>query len=264
MTKYSYQEDLLFLEWQARIFENEPDADFVPDGMLYRGEIEFNKEGLGYIRGVGDAAARWDRAEKRIVIITKDLYDDEVWDIRVETGRDSNTGQFTVKTDNRRIMHNLTLWSHALLNSSAGNPILDYDMTPTWDELREFYESAPIVRMNCKKTLGERECKNTVLHAHLKTYADLILRQISLYDADIILCCGGSSAIKNFVKKYYLQDLERITSDGWMNYSPSTNKLVVDSYHPSARSSPRTIYEPMMKDMSAFLVKYPEFIKPHR
>ena len=138
-------------------------------------------------------------------------------------------------------------------------------MTPSWDELREYYETAPIARVNCKKTVGSEKCPNGVLQKHLETYCDLLLKQIDLYDADVILCCGGSNLIKDFIKKAYLPDLEKVKETDWMYYSKSTNKLVVNSYHPSypGRSS-EDIYESMMSDMQKFLDQFPIFTKAHR
>ena len=51
-----------------------------------------------------------------------------------------------------------------------------------------------------------------------------------MYDADIILCCGGRSAIKEFVNRYYLTDLQLFSKDDvWIYYSSSTRKEVIGS-----------------------------------
>jgi hypothetical protein len=85
-----------------------------------------------------------------------------------------------------------------------------------------------------------------------------------MYDADIILCCGGSGLIKDFVKRNYLLDLQKISESGWVYYSPSRNKVVIDSYHPSCRYSTKSMYEDMMDDMNKFLDNYAEFLNKHR
>jgi hypothetical protein len=267
MRKYLDKENALFEEWQDRIRENEPVADFAPDGILYRGPIEFNDNGTGYKpRTVGNSAIQWDTAPKRLLILTKDLYDtDGGWDIRYDTGRVWDAGMFVVRTSRARFYSNLTLWSYALLDASAGNPIDEFDMTPSWDELREFYETAPIARVNCKKTVGADTCPYDVLRKHLETYGDLLQRQIGMYDADIILCCGGSDLIKDFVKKTYLPDLENVEETDWMYYSKSRNKLVVNNYHPSYPGCTyENMYEAMMREMRIFLERFPEFTKPGR
>ena len=267
MNRYYKIEEALFEEWQNRILENEPEADFAPDGMLYRGKIEFNDNGVGYKpRTLGNAAQQWDNAPKRLLILTKDLNDNEGgWDIRYDTGRVYDAGKFKVRTSLLRFYTNMTLWAYALLDAAEGNPIDVYDMTPSWDQLREHYETAPIARVNCKKTVGTEKCPNSLLRDHLKTYGDLLLKQIEMYDADIILCCGGSNLIKDFVKETYLPDLEVVIDTDWIYYSKSRNKLVVNSYHPSYPGcTPEHMYESMMGDMGKFINQCPEFTKPHR
>jgi uracil-DNA glycosylase len=119
--------------------------------------------------------------------------------------------------------------------------------------------------VNCKKTVGSEKCPNAVLRKHLETYGDLLQEQIALYDADIILCCGGSDLIKDFIKEKYLPDLEAVEGTDWMYFSRSTNKLVVNSYHPSYMGcSPEKIYESMMWGMKKFLEQFPTFTKSDR
>jgi hypothetical protein len=261
------EEKALFEEWQTRVHKNEPKAEFAPDGILFRGPIEFNEDGTGYKpRTIGNSSEQWDRATKRLLILTKDLHDsDGAWDIRYDTGRVWDAGKYVVKTSRARFYANLTLWSYALLDACEGNPIDIYDMTPSWDELREFYETAPIARVNCKKTLGGKSCPKSELRNHLEIYGDLLQRQMILYDADIILCCGGSDLIKDFVKNSYLPDLTKVEDTECLYYSPSGKKLVINSYHPSYPGcSTESMYEAMMKDMKIFLDRYPEFTKPSR
>ena len=90
------------------------------------------------------------------------------------------------------------------------------------------------------------------------------MEQIEMYDADVILCCGGGGVIRDFVKRCYLPDLVRFSDDGWVWYSPSTRKVVVDSYHPSVLKNKREMYEQMMADLRAFLAEYPEFKRERR
>lgn len=262
MSKYFEKENVLFKEeWSVRLKTNEPDADFVPDGLLYRGPA--TSDGKYWRRNIGNESRQWDTASKRLLILTKDLNDEDAWDIREEMGRLNFTGG-QIRTCRSFFYSNLTLWSYALINASDGNEIADYEMTPSWDELREFYETAPIARVNCKKSLGKSSCPANLLNMHLHTYGDLLLRQIEMYDADIILCCGGNGLIKDFIAEKYLQDLEQISEEGWMYFSPLHNKLVVNSLHPSYKKSKEWSYQEMMKDMKRFLNKYPDFTKPHR
>lgn len=256
MDKYYEKEEALFKRWEARINENETNPDFAPDGMLYRGEITYvaNQDGTGYwSRSRGPEAMQWDSAARRLLILTKDLYDDCAWDIREETGRLNDTGKDSIKTNVRYFYPNLTLWAYAILNALSGNDITEYEMTPSWDKLREFYETAPISRVNCKKTVGGSRCLDNVLKHHLDAYGDLLLEQIRIYDADIILCCGGSGMIKDYVIENYMDDFKPVSKAKWVYHSASSNKILIDSYHPSSFSSKKRMYDEMMNDVKLFL-----------
>ena len=259
MTTYKEREEELFARWMeaCRVKDGiNPEEDFAYDGILFRGELEL-LNGC-WIRHSGNETELWNSAPCRLLILTKDTTrDGGQEDVREETALKNNIGER--KEAAAGIYRNLTLWSYALLNAVQGGEITEYDRTPNWDELREHYASAPIARVNCKKEIGENSCPNNLLKAHIERYADLLEEQIKMYDADIILCCGGSGIIKDFVKEAYLTDLEQFSDSGWVNFSPSTKKIVIDSFHPMVREVRQNIYEEMMTDLKLFLDTHPEY-----
>lgn len=259
MQTYHEREDALFLEWRARLGADNPTAEFAEDGLLYRGEISY-EDGC-WTREYGDEGERWNTARRKLLILTKDLNDcDGGWDIREETGRLNGTGEDNVITCRKYIYPNMLIWAYALLNASEGKVVTQFS-DPDWDELRVFYETAPIVRINCKKEVGTAACPNILLKAHLDNYRDLLSRQISMYDANVILCCGGSGMIKDFLKDNCLPDLERFSDVGrWVYFSREKRVLVIDGVHPTSRTTSRkNLYEWMMSDVQNFMNDYPEF-----
>ena len=67
MNKYYAMEEELLERWKNRLRENDSKSDFVPDGMLYRGEINYvsNHDSTGYwTRARGNEASQWDAAAK--------------------------------------------------------------------------------------------------------------------------------------------------------------------------------------------------------
>lgn len=225
---------------------NHNDAESLcTDGLLFRGTISY-KNGF-WSRVKGDEERKWEEAARRLLILAKDLNDDEGWDIRQETGR-YNEVAFSYE---RAISFykNLRMWSYLVLTGRAGQ-------MPSFKEARDmnvagpFYESAPIARVNCKKQVGSGSISDAVLMSYLDTYTPLLKEQIALYDADIIYCCGFSSdrnIILDFVRSHYLTDLVPVPgTDGWIYYSPSTNKMAINSYHPSARIG----YEDTYRDLA--------------
>ena len=264
MTTYKEREEELFARWMeaCRVKDGiNPEEDFAYDGILFRGELELLNG--RWIRHSGNETELWDNATCRLLILTKDTTrNGGQEDIREEAALKNNIGDR--KEPAAGMYRNLTLWSYALLNAVQGGEIVEYNQTPCWDELREHYASAPIARVNCKKEIGESSIRDEVLKAHIERYADLLQEQIAMYDADIILCCGGGGIIKDFVKNTYLPDLEKFSDAGWVYFSPSTQKIVIDSYHPSYPKSHKDIelyYEQMMADLKAFLRIHPEYHK---
>ena len=254
MTRYKDREEALFARWMQAYKEIDginPEEDFAFDGLLYRGEFKL-VDGC-WERQTGNESELWDNAPYRLLVLTKDTTrNGGLDDMRIETGRANHTGGNVVSAGNN-FYRNLALWSYALLNAMQGGKIERYNNTPDWDRLREYYESLPIARINCKKQIGESSIADSLLKSHIEKYAVFLKEQIAMYDANIILCCGGRGIIKEFVNSHYLPDLVKFSTAGWIYYSPSTSKVVIDSYHPSALKSMESMYDEMMADLSEFL-----------
>lgn len=228
------KEDLIYQEIE-RIAKANNDADeLTRDGLLFRGRIEYS-EGCWH-RSSGDEEARWNNAKGRLLILTKDVNDEEAWDIREETGR-MNGSDVLQYTKCISFYKRLRMFSYGILNSTP-------DGFPPFSEARNmnisgpFYEEAPIARMNLKKQVGGSRISNAVLRKYMETYKNPIMEQMKLYDANIVFCAGcskdGYSIILNFVKDNYLHDLEVVDGTGeWIYHSPKRGKIVINSFHPS-------------------------------
>lgn len=233
-TNIHRKEEAIQSVWLKMAEANSDAESRCTDGLLFRGPISYAD---GYwSRKKGEEETLWRNAPRKLLILTKDLNDDEGWDVRQETGR-YNEIAFSYE---RAISFykNLRMWSYLMLKGEIGN-IPSFKDARNMNIVGPFYETAPIARVNCKKQVGGGSISDTLLMQYLETYAEPLMQQIRLYDADIIYCCGFSNdrnIIMDFVWAHYLTDLESVpNTDGWFYYSPSTGKLVVNSYHPSAR-----------------------------
>ena len=261
MIDYRAFEEQLFTKWQFRSQEMEDGDEFVPDGLLYRGDFFYDEWG-NWERRPGDEVEKWTYCPMRLLIITKDLNDEEPWDIRAETGRKNSSGKENVIIS-ASFYKNLMRWAYGLLIVNEGKAIPSFEAVNQQDVYQPFYDEKPIARINCKKQLGGSSISPQKLKSYLNRYQDLLLEQIRFYDADILLCCGGSDLIKDFIQENYLPDLVYVND--WMYYSISTNKLVVNSWHPCYRNDThQNMYEEMMANYGDFLGKYPQFIYNHR
>lgn len=238
-------EDALFAEWRRRSVANGDGSEIAADGLLNRGRFVY-RDGY-WSREPGDEERIWKSAARRVLILTKDLNDDEAWDIRCETGRKNFSGEGNV-TVSAQFHKNLMRWVYGLLTMDTHGRAKPFAEADRQEAYRPFYDMAPVARVNCKKQVGTSSISTPMLQAFMERYKDLLLRQIDAYDANILLCCGGSGAIKDFVAQNYLTDL--VQKNYWAYYSPSRRKIVIDSWHPSYTGlTHEKMYEDMMENV---------------
>lgn len=240
---YKQFEDILFAEWRKRSVANGDGNELAPDGLLYRGRFVYND---GYwSREPGNEDVIWERAKRRVLILTKDLNDEEAWDIRAETGRNNFSGENNVVVS-APFYKNLMRWVYGLLTIDANGHAKSFAEIDSQGVYQPFYDQAPVARVNCKKQVGKSSIETSVLKSYMERYKDLLVKQIAAYDANILLCCGASEAIKDFVAEHYLTDLVKLNN--WVYYSPQTHKMVIDSWHPTyTGDTHEKMYSDMMK-----------------
>lgn len=231
--------------WKVYSATCEETESFAEDGLLYRGNIYFEKN--CWHREEGNEEHLWVKALKRVAFLTKDLNDEEPWDIHEETGRYNHVAFQYEKAI--PFYKNLRMWFYGIVNTTAEETI-PYKMARNMEITGPYYEQAPVVHINCKKQCGKGTLDNAVLSTYLSRYAPYLQEQIKLYDANILICCGyanGINLILNFVRSQYLPDLISIpdTAD-WIYYSPSTGKIVINAYHPSHRIGYESIFTQMI------------------
>ena len=254
---YHEQEEKLFNRWVKRARQMHDNEEIAKDGILYRGERWF--DGYNQVHRPGDEEAAWEQAPLRMLVLTKELYDEDCWDIRSESGRVPSPHLDNGKTATR-FFPNLELWVYGLMNTPSRRT-LPFDKADNQAKRQLFYETAPIARINCKKQCGEKAASNAVLQRYFENYADLLVEQIRLYNANLLLCCGGQGIMVKFLSNHLFPDLQEI--NGHCFYSPSNNVLVVKSYYPSYYVySRKEMYTNMMRDYQAFLKATPQFPQP--
>ena len=242
------KEEELFARWETAMAAN-VHKNFVKDGLLYRGGARSEKEDSGlYVWGTieGDDDEIWNSAPRRLLIVSKDLNDDVAWDIRTETGYKNTCNDDFDWECVKPFYKRLRAWSYGLLKTDNNGTSPCFDDAANMDNSAPFYLEAPIARMNVKKVCGGGSLADSVLQEHLKDYKDYIIEQLDIYEkADIILSC--SSAIKDFIKDYYIKDLTRYDEYGdWVYYSLSTSKILINAFHPSARKNDKEMFDDMM------------------
>lgn len=237
------------------------ETNFAPDGIMFRGE--FNDYGAGTER-LEDVNGReneeWTNAPLRILFLTKDQNagGEDAWDVRGETGKLSYA-----------FYRNLFYQLYGLANTTAENTI-GYDDYSN-DDAREVYNTFPLARVNVKKEAGSDRINNNTLEYYLNRDQAFIREQVANLDADIIVCCGYSESIKdsgnlllNFLNEKCGYNFEKQAEDNWIYYDKTRNKLAINNWHLSVRSSSEPIYTEMMTAYKNFLIQHPDFTNNHR
>lgn len=250
---YREREENLFTRWVERAEKLHESQTITKDGLLYRGDIWF--DGFCQVHKPANEEELWNDAGMRLLVLTKELDEEDCWDIRTESGR-VPTPHLTCKTA-MRFFPNLELWAYGLM-TIPDRKTMSFSRADNPTRLQGFYENGPIVRINCKKQSDGKAASNAVLQKYMENYADLLAEQISMYNADIILCLGGQGIIVNFIKHHIMDDLEEVNSHCY--YSPSHNVLVVKQYHPCYNVySRKEMYDNMIRDYQSFLNATPQF-----
>ena len=244
--KYHKQEEQLFTRWAERARKLRESDEITKDGLLFRGDMWF--DGFNQVSKPGDEEQQWTDASLRMLVLTKELNEDDGWDIRGESGRVPSP-RLTCRT--------AQLWVYGLMNI-PDRKVMSFSRADNQTRLQGFYENAPIVRINCKKQPDIKSASNMVMQKYLRDYSDLLAEQISLYDSDIILCIGGQGVMVKFLAEYVYKDLEQFNEHIW--FSPSSGVVVVKQYHPNYNVySRKEMYTSLMNDYQAFLKANPAF-----
>lgn len=257
------KEKNLFNKWAQSLHLSA--QDFCPNGgLLFRGKFylnepdEYNQYTWG--RHSGNECSLWCNSCKRLMILTKDLNDDELWDIREESGGRYNMFENRVPQDDELLYKGIPFyrkinrWVYGIYNESHGKYPAFNDIKNEYNKLGRFYENAPLVRINCKREVGKSSVENHVLKNAMNKDKLFLTEQLKLYKANIILCCGYTektgNIILNFVRENYLHDLKEVEStEDWIYFSNKLNTIVINSYHPSATIlDDESSYDELMKN----------------
>ena len=197
MKDYVAENERILNEWRNHLNQYEY---FAPDGIMYKGEFrgayKYYENGEYKFRWVRIPSGRenilWTNAPLRVLFLTKDQNTsrDTAWDVRSETywAADENVTPEERGIDKSRFNSNLVYILYGILNTTADKQVGYNDFTD--NEALSFADEQIFARINCKKEVGGRECKNYDLQKAIDRDFKLLKEQILNLDADIFVCCG--------------------------------------------------------------------------
>ena len=137
--------------------------------------------------------------------------------------------------DKSRFNSNLVYILYGILNTTADKQVGYKDATK---EALSFADEQIFARINCKKEVGDGECKNYDLQKAIDRDLKLLKEQILNLDADIFVCCGHqkeNNIILNTLYDIYKDEFEYVNffedKGTGIHYNAKRNILAIDAYH---------------------------------
>ncbi|TWH64396.1 hypothetical protein LX59_02343 [Azomonas agilis] len=198
------QEDALFQEWRAAR------PRFVADGAV-------------------DEDA-YSSSERRILFMLKEVNDPEGgdWDLR----------QFIKDGGRSYTWNNITRWIEGIRNLSIDIPWKDLEQV---DNERRAKALRSVAAVNLKKSPGSHTSDPSEIAVIAEQDKAFLNRQVSLYQADLIICCGVSDTF-HWLVAFDRPPEWRQTSRGIAYHEYRPGKFVVAYAHPEARVADSILY----------------------
>lgn len=232
------------------------------DGIKFRGPGPLYSESGFWYRESSNEKPIWEQSNFRLLEITKDLNDDEVWDIRTETGLQNHKVEPTI---GHKWYRNLMTFEHLLIKMFLCGTIPEF-LSLTDEELINSFNTSSTARINCKKTAGGGECPRRVLNYHIRAYGDILRQQVIDLNPNAIYIggCDGNLILNKVVRPIY-EDLQTVEPSKWIYYSETKQTVIVNGYNPGMRRNLEKVYNEMVNALRSFVhtEHYNNFITTH-
>ncbi len=275
MEKDFVKENQKILEaWEQEYKNRGNDINFVPDGIMFRGDFAQCDNGIWYRKKSGKENQLWSECPLRILYMTKDQNAGEdhndFWDCRGGSLHKPNTNiednvLFKVKSGfNQNIANSL----YGLVTTTP-QKMIEFEDVDEKDAVK-ICDEYPFAHINCKKEAGGPQCPNSVLDKAMDEYQSFLKGQIQNLDADIIVCSGGwrsnTDVMVNFLNNAGYNFEQKTYEESYVShYDAINNKLAISAYHLGyGRYSRKSMYNDIVKTYYLFLQEHPDFIKSHR
>lgn len=171
--------------------------------------------------GLPDAAAYcW--APLRILYLLKEVNGGENWDLR----------QYLRDGARRQTWDVVARWTEAIFSPDTHIPWASLNRDEQDNRQRRERCLPTICAMNLKKIPGTHTANDKELQQAVAQYQPLLKQQLTLYQPDLVVCCGTSWAYPQIMGA---QPHWRITSRGVPYWLEPTGTLVITYAHPEAR-----------------------------
>lgn len=227
MNDINQQVDLFFDRFEE-VMKNDGFCDYYRDGLLYRN---------------GNETQIWNDSKYKICILLKEP--PQSYDAREYYKVNSNFG------------HRIAAWVSGINLLDSGDSLSSsfesvYSKTKESRNLREYgFQNNALALVNLKKTKGGSNAVNSEIVNIVNKYSLQIKEELDILKPNIIIC-GGSLVFNLAINNIFNNlEYEKIIADK-LFYFKSKIMILINNYHPSARTSNKDIYESVLDSFLYF------------
>ena len=185
MKDYVEENEKILADWKQEYKNRGKNINFVPDGIMFRGDFAQCDNGIWYRKKSGKENQLWSECRLRILYLTKDQNagdgHDDYWDCR--------GGALHKPYSNKEdyILNRKTAFNENLAKSLYGlvttkpNKFVEFKNIEE-KEVVKVCDEYPFAQINCKKEAGGARCPNSVLD---KAMDEQFLKSCLLLSPDI-------------------------------------------------------------------------------
>ncbi len=240
MKKVSEKEDELFDAWESES-NNDGYPDFCRDGLIFNGEVFNNNHNVCS----GNQEELLNNAKRRIVFFMKEP----------NSNPDEDYRTWALEGDSK---HAFFIMIYSWLSELSKIQANDVDISPV---TYTFPKNLPLIIVNAKKVSGGASADDNAVYAYAEKYRDNLRKQLDIYSPNIIVCGGGYICKTGEVLMHYIanhiiyNDIEFTKMEGsnWIWYSVEKQMVLINSYHPTSRTSYEDKYHGLIQEFKSFL-----------
>lgn len=208
---------ILFDEWSPHVVAEA--GHFVEDGIV--------------------CMENWGTAKRKVLFLLKEPngYEGECGALN-DLLRKAAAPKSTSKMWNRPTFHNVGSCAYGLLNYSGE--------VPDYDEANRARKTAVLgcAYINIKKSSGGARATKEV-EVHAAKYANLLKRQVTIIDPDIVVC-GGTY---NMLKEHVYPGMSRVSS----RIHEFENRIFINAFHPGCRANRKLVYDQVLSSFHQYM-----------
>ncbi|MFN7113498.1 MAG: hypothetical protein ACK4PK_03980 [Alphaproteobacteria bacterium] len=214
MRRICEQEEALFSEWKSRLLDEEEKKCFVADGVANEDSyLEISPKILFVLKEANGKKG--------------EIFPSDFW------------RELLTKAQRGQTWQNIARWAYGIRHLPADIP-WSGSLASADDFFRgEILKS--IAAINVKKIYGSHTADGKKLKVAVKRDGDLLRKQIAIYEADFIICCGTRWLLEEAGFPSSKAKWQQ-TARGVEYCEYEIGKFIVDYHHPEARCRDYVLY----------------------